>query len=69
MILQLVYYGCPSLCSLALNGFVDSLKSAEQLPGKEFKVLTLSIDPDEDETDARAKRASYLAALGKPIEP
>jgi protein SCO1/2 len=56
-----VYYECPSLCSLFLNGVVSSLKTLPWTAGKEFNVVTISIDPSETPELAQKKKASYLA--------
>src|SRR4051794_32466516 len=45
MILVFSYYQCPNLCTLVLNGLVDGLKNIPDILGKEYKVLSVSIDP------------------------
>ncbi|MBL7686330.1 MAG: SCO family protein, partial [Deltaproteobacteria bacterium] len=45
VVLTLVYYQCPNLCNFLLNGFNETLKKMPWTPGKEFKIVTLSIDP------------------------
>lgn len=47
VLLNLVYYECPSLCNFVLNGLVKSLKALDWTPGKEFEIVTLSINPKE----------------------
>lgn len=65
VMLFLAYYGCPNLCNLFLNGVTDSLKNLEWTPGKEFQIVTVSIDPTEDPRLATGKKASHLEALGR----
>jgi protein SCO1 len=60
------YSDCPMLCSLMLNGFVSGLKELEFTPGREFRVVTVSIDPTEKPERALATQRRYLGALGKP---
>jgi protein SCO1/2 len=62
VILALVYYECPMLCSEVLNGLTGSLKSLNYNVGKEFDVLAISFDAREnDKTDlAKNKKASYV---------
>ncbi len=62
VILTLVYYGCPNLCGFLLNGFVDSLKTLAWSPGKEFNIVTVSIDPSEKSDLAAQKKESILGA-------
>jgi protein SCO1/2 len=66
VVLVLAYFECPNLCTFVLNGVTDAMKGLEWLPGKQFEVVTLSINPREKPELARAKKATYLASLGKP---
>lgn len=66
VILNLVYYTCPMLCNLVLNGQTTSLKSIPWTPGDEFEVVTVSIDPTEHFGMAREKKAVYLSNYGRP---
>src|SRR5438045_3718112 len=60
-ILVLAYYRCPMLCNLVLNGLGDGLRELARLrgltPGKDFSVITVSIDPEEKPDLAAAKKA------------
>src|SRR5689334_23383239 len=42
-----VYYECPMLCNLTMGDLVKVLKIITQKPGKDFRVVMLSIDPRE----------------------
>lgn len=63
VIVVLGYYSCPMLCSLVLNGLVDVMNASSFKLGKDYKVVSLSIDPNEDYDLAFKKRANYLAAI------
>ncbi len=65
VVLNLVYYSCPMLCNLVLNGQTQALKEIPWTPGKEFEVVTISIDPTETFDLAQRKRASYLESYGR----
>jgi len=67
VLLNLVYYGCPNLCSFVLDGLVQSLKKIEWIPGKEFELVTLSINPTEDSELATRKKESYLKVYGQTL--
>jgi len=69
VLLALVYYNCPMLCTLVLNGVVDAVKQVGLNTGRDFEVVAISIDPEETPELARAKRAHYLQALGDPLAP
>ncbi len=60
-ILNLVYYECPMLCTLVLNGLLSSLRALPFEVGKEFNIVTLSIDPGEGPELAAAKKKNVLA--------
>jgi protein SCO1/2 len=66
VLLNLVYYSCPMLCSLLLNGQTAALKEIPWTPGDQFEVVTISIDPTETFDLAQRKRASYLESYGRP---
>ncbi|MDX1644192.1 MAG: SCO family protein, partial [Thermoanaerobaculia bacterium] len=57
VVLALVYYDCPMLCSMTLNGLVSSLKALELSVGREFDVLAVSFDPRETPALAAAVEA------------
>jgi len=66
VLLDLVYFNCPQLCTLILNRQVEIMRQMPQTPGKEYEILSISIDPRETPEIARQKKASYLASYGKP---
>ncbi|MBV8841750.1 MAG: SCO family protein, partial [Bryobacterales bacterium] len=66
VILDLIYYRCPNLCNLVLNGQVEAMKEMGWTPGKEYEAVTISINPKEDTNIAQQKKATYLGDFGKP---
>jgi len=66
VILSLVYYNCPMLCTQILNGMVETFRVMKFAAGAEFDVVTVSIDPLESHELARMKKTEYLNAYGKP---
>jgi len=66
VILTLVYYNCPMLCTQVLNGLDRSLEQIPMTIGKDFDVLTVSIDPTEQPSLAEAKQAVYLGMYNRP---
>ena len=69
VILTLVYYQCPMLCTEVLNGL---LRSAKELPleiGKDFSIVTISIDPGERPVLADVKHQLYAGLYGRPGGP
>ncbi|MBX2813494.1 MAG: SCO family protein [Myxococcales bacterium] len=60
LVLALVYYECPMLCTMVLNGMLRALNVLKFDAGKEFDILTISIDPRETPVLAAEKKAIYL---------
>ncbi len=65
-ILALVYYQCPMLCSEELNGLTGALQMVDEIPGRDFNVIVVSIDPTEGTDLAAAKKLNYLKRYGHP---
>lgn len=68
VLLTLVYYRCPMLCNLVLSGMTKALAGSGLDFGKEYRVITVSIDPTETVELAAEKKRGYLQALGKPTD-
>jgi protein SCO1 len=66
VILSLVYYECPMLCTTSLNGLEQSLKQLKFNLGTDFNVITVSFDPTEQPSLATAKKALYVGLYGRP---
>ena len=66
VILALVYYRCPMLCTQILNGLASSLKAVSLDPGKDFEVVAVSFDPKDTPETAASKKQMYLRRYGRP---
>jgi protein SCO1 len=66
VILSLVYFSCPMLCTQELNGLDRSMKLIPLTIGKDFNVVTVSIDPTDEPVMAEAKQALYTGMYGRP---
>ncbi len=64
-VLVMAYYTCPMLCNLVLNGVSDAIGSMPLDPGKDYRVLTVSIDPRDSVALAAAKKKNYLTDLNR----
>lgn len=65
-LLVLAYYTCPMLCNLILNGLTAGAGQLSILPGKDYRILVVSIDPTETFDLAAAKKQNYLGQFGRP---
>lgn len=63
VVLSLVYYDCPMLCTQVLNGMVTSFRVLPFQMGKEFDVVTISFDPRETPALATSKKKVYVGYL------
>jgi protein SCO1/2 len=66
VVLALVYYECPMLCTEILNGVVRSARVMTLTPGKDYDVLAISFDARETPTQAAAKKAVYVKEYRHP---
>jgi protein SCO1/2 len=66
MILVLVYFKCPQLCTVVLTDLLHSLNGLTGASvGQQFDVLTVSFDPKEGSDLAAAKKKAYLKEYGR----
>ena len=65
-IFALVYYRCPMLCSEELDGLTSALQMVKYVPGKDFNIIVVSIDPTEGTDLAAGKKREYLKRYGHP---
>lgn len=65
VLLNMIFYRCAGVCTLELDGEVKAFQQMKMLPGKEFEVVTVSIDPKEGPNLALDKKDSYLQMLGR----
>ena len=66
VILALVYYECPMLCSQVLSGLTSALDVVSFNVGTDFDVVAVSFNPKEGPGLAAAKKRSYVERYGRP---
>src|SRR5580704_4703298 len=66
IVLVLVYYQCPMLCTMVLNDLLRTMRSMPENVGKDFDVLTVSFDPRDTPDLALLKKKTYLAQYNRP---
>lgn len=59
VILSLVYYDCPMLCTMVLNGLVRAMRPLSLVPSRDFEIVTVSFDPKETPPLAESKKRLY----------
>jgi len=66
VIFTLNYSDCPMLCSLQLNGLVTVLSKLDRRLGKDFEIVTVSLNPLETPERAGETEARYQGDLASP---
>jgi protein SCO1 len=66
VVLALVYYECPMLCTEVLNGMLRSFKNVSFDIGKQYQVVTVSFNPKETSDLAAQKKRVYVGLYGRP---
>jgi len=66
VVLSLVYFDCPALCTEVLNGELRTMKAISLDLGKDFDAITVSFEPKDMPALAKAKRDVYAGQYGRP---
>lgn len=66
VVLNLVYFECPMLCNVSLDGLVRALRDLKFTPGDEFEILTVSFDPRETPQRAAQAKRKFFRTYGRP---
>jgi protein SCO1 len=66
VVLALVYYECPGLCDLVLNGLSHAMEQISLNVGADYEVVTVSFNPKESWQLAGAKKANYIEKYQRP---
>jgi protein SCO1/2 len=64
-ILVLAYYECPNLCTVVLNGLLDTACDLRFDAGKDYQIVVVSIDPRERPALALSKKQTYVRRYGR----
>ncbi len=66
-ILVLAYFTCDSICPQILGGLANAVGNIKLLPGKDYKIITISFDEDDMPLLAKQQKVNYLKATGLNI--
>jgi protein SCO1/2 len=66
LVIALVYYKCTMMCPQVLHGLAVGLRESNLVAGKDYDVLTFSIDPQDTPTDAGVEKRKFIAEAGMP---
>lgn len=65
-VMALVYYKCTMMCPEVLHGLATGLKQVSMIPGKDYDIVTFSIDPTDTPADGAKEKANFVGMLGLP---
>ncbi len=66
VVLALVYYECPMLCTQVLNGVFSTMSAMSFTAGSDFDLLVISFDPGETPALALQKKNAYFERYRRP---
>ncbi|HEY8668705.1 MAG TPA: SCO family protein [Tepidisphaeraceae bacterium] len=66
VVLALVYYKCPMLCTMVLNDLVRTMRSMKMAAGTDYDVVAVSFDPQEGPDLSARKKTEYVKWYGRP---
>ncbi|HEX3377807.1 MAG TPA: SCO family protein [Candidatus Acidoferrales bacterium] len=66
IVLSLVYFDCPALCTEVLNGQLRTMNAISLNLGSDFEAVTVSFEPKDTPSLAKAKRDVYIGQYGRP---
>jgi protein SCO1/2 len=67
VVLAPVYFNCPNLCGSTLADLTFALCATPLSPGRDYRVLAVSIDPREGPADAATAKARALSSSAPPL--
>lgn len=65
VVLNLVYFECPMLCTLVMDGLTRAMRAIAFDAGEEYEVLSVSFDPAETPAIAAVQREAYRNSYGR----
>lgn len=65
VLLNPLYYECPTLCGLVIDAVFNVVEDLKWNPGEDYTIISFSIDPDEDSSHAKRKKNEIMEDLGR----
>lgn len=66
-IFSLIYFRCPGICSPLTTGLAEAVDKLDMTPGKDFNIVSISFNPDEDFIMAAEKKKNYLLTMKRSM--
>ncbi|MBL4885514.1 MAG: SCO family protein [Planctomycetaceae bacterium] len=68
VIVSMNYSNCPMLCVLQLHGLVDSLREIDLVAGQDFRIISVSLEPNEKVEQLKKTKQKYVKSYGKTVD-
>ncbi len=65
VLLSFNYSDCPQLCVVQLNNLASALQQIDMIPGRDFQIVSISLDPNEQVSKLADTKRNYVVAYGK----
>jgi protein SCO1/2 len=62
-----VYYSCTNVCNFLQGGLASALPAVKRIPGKEYRVISVSFDETETPALAARYKRMYITSMGAPF--
>lgn len=59
VVLLPIFFSCTAVCNFLQADLAKALNEVDQVPGRDFHIITLSFSDDENETDAATAKKNY----------
>jgi len=63
-----IYFNCPGLCSPLLGGVADVIDRSDLVLGKDYQVITISMNSDDIPTLGKLKKANYVKTFNNDVD-
>jgi len=67
-VLSFVYYNCPGLCSPLLDGIAEVIQQSDEVLGKDYQMITISINKDDTPKLGKQKKGNYTGLIKKKFD-
>lgn len=68
VILNPLYFECPMLCGLVIDGVMNVVDDLAWKPGSDYQIISVSIDSDEDHIMAAEYKSKFTSKINKEVD-
>jgi protein SCO1 len=67
LIIDMAYFECPGICDVVMAGIKKMIDNTSQVPGRDFDIVTISFNSNDNPKIAREKKAQFWRTLDRTI--